>query len=125
MSTWTDEKHKAARATIEIGYGGLVAAGFQHDLAGALDEIERLRAESARRMVWLETEQRAHQQTHAALVDMTEHAAHPEITDDRVERAARGISAHWHDMTTNESLGRERALARAALEAALANEEEA
>ena len=154
MSTWTDEKHKAARARCAMATEGPWApwldwvdwvdgvdvnpvayvytpedrafiAHARADIPALLDEIERLRAESARRMVWLETEQRAHAQTHAALVDMTEHAAHPEITDDRVERAARGISAHWHDMTTNESLGRERALARAALEAALANEEEA
>lgn len=47
----------------------------------------------------------------------------PVITDDMVERAARGISAHWHDMTTNGSLDRERSLARAALEAAFNTEE--
>ena len=43
----------------------------------------------------------------------------PAITDDMIERAARGIAAHWHDWHTNESLGRQRALAIAALEAAL------
>lgn len=45
------------------------------------------------------------------------------ITDDMVDRAAHGIAAHWHDMSTNESLGRQRALARAALEAALTPKE--
>lgn len=43
----------------------------------------------------------------------------PTITDDMIERAARGIAAHWHDWHTNEALGRQRALAIAALEAAL------
>ena len=41
------------------------------------------------------------------------------ITDDMVKRATHGIAAHWHDMHTNESLGRQQALAIAALEAAL------
>lgn len=75
MSTWTEETHVRARRAVEDGdidgeNGWAVAY-----LDEALDEIARLRAESARRMVWLETEQRAHEQTHAALVDMTERAA--------------------------------------------------
>ena len=41
------------------------------------------------------------------------------VDEDMVERAARSMSAHWHDWHTNESLGRQRALAIAALEAAL------
>ena len=41
------------------------------------------------------------------------------VDDDMVERAARSMSAHWHDWHTNEALGRQRALAIAALEAAL------
>lgn len=41
------------------------------------------------------------------------------VDDDMVERATHGITAHWHDMHTNESLGRQRILARAALDAAL------
>ena len=41
------------------------------------------------------------------------------VDDDMVERATHAIAAHWHDMHTNESLGRQRALAIAALDAAL------
>lgn len=41
------------------------------------------------------------------------------VDKDMVERAAHGIAAHWRDMHTNESLGRQRMLARAALDAAL------
>lgn len=87
MSTWTDEKHKAAREAAEgfIAHGGNLIRNIT--LSDALDEIERLRAESARRMVWLETAQRALELANAALMDMTEHAAHPEITDDMAERA--------------------------------------
>lgn len=177
MSTWTDERHEAARARCEAAtdgpwescggaieggptsgrdvvttevdcmsycYGGTgrgverpedreFIAHARTDLADALDEIERLRAESARRMVWLENEQRAHAQTHAALVDMTERAARPEITDDMVERAARqvwaGVSLFRDpgtlpdpDSTDAAEAGmglRYRRAARAALEAAL------
>lgn len=87
MSTWTEETHVRARCAVEEGdidgeNGWAVAY-----LADALDEIQRLRAESARRMVWLETAQRALEHANAALMDMTEHAAHPEITDDMAERA--------------------------------------
>lgn len=137
MSTWTNEKHKAAREAAEgfIAHGGHRIRNIT--LSDALDEIERLRAESARRMVWLETEQRAHEQTHAALVDMTEHAAHPEITDDMVERAARqvwaGVSLFRDpgtlpdpDSTDAAEAGmglRYRRAARAALEAALSPKE--
>lgn len=124
MSTWTNETHVRARRAVEEGdidgeNGWAVAY-----LADALDKIEQLRAESARRMVWLETEQRAHAQTHAALVDMTEHAAHPEITDDMVERAAIQMCATdrqgsvWVILSTEEK-DDFRADARAALEAAL------
>lgn len=124
MSTWTDETHVRARRAVEEGdidgeNGWAVAY-----LADALDKIEQLRAESARRMVWLETEQRAHEQTHAALVDMTEHAAHPEITDNRVERAAIQMCATdrqgsvWATLSTEEK-DAFRADARATLEAAL------
>lgn len=41
------------------------------------------------------------------------------VDEDMVKRATHGIAAHWHDMHTNESLGHQRALARAALDAAL------
>lgn len=41
------------------------------------------------------------------------------VDDAMVERAARSMSAHWHDWHTNEALGRQRALAQAALNAAL------
>ena len=41
------------------------------------------------------------------------------VDEDMVERATHGIAAHWHDMHTNESLGRQRALARVALDVAL------
>lgn len=155
MSTWTRENHEAARARCAMATEGPWApwldwvdgvdvnpvayvytpedrafiAHARADIPALLDEIERLRAESARRMVWLETEQRAHQQTHAALVDMTEHAAHPEITDDMVERAAGVIWAGTHVARTPETLPSATDLrrggdwyrrnARAALEAAL------
>lgn len=41
------------------------------------------------------------------------------VDEDMVERAAHAIAAHWHDMHTGGSLGRQEALAIAALEAAL------
>ena len=47
------------------------------------------------------------------------------VTDDMVERAARSMSAHWHDMHTNESLGRQKALACHALHAALGGGDDA
>lgn len=47
----------------------------------------------------------------------------PLDTDDAVERMARGLSEHWRDMHTNESLGRQRMLARAALDALLQEDE--
>ena len=127
MSTWTNEKHEAARflASERAAFG----PNTKERLSDALDEIERLRVESARRMVWLETEQRAHEQTHAALVDMTERAARPEITDDMVDRAAGVIWAGTHVARTPETLPAATDLrrggdwyrrnARAALEAAL------
>ena len=131
MSTWTDEKHKAAReeAAGFIGHGGHRIRIIT--LSDALDEIERLRAESARRMVWLETEQRAHAQTHAALMDMTEKAAKPEVTDQMVEAAADAAFGHlegqgwWNNVSgdaefaTLEGRFHLRPAARAALEAAL------
>ena len=46
------------------------------------------------------------------------------VDEDMVERATHGVAAHWHDMHTNESLGRQRALAIAALDAALTPEEQ-
>lgn len=45
------------------------------------------------------------------------------VDDAMVKRATHGIAAHWHDMHTNESLGRQQALAIAALDAALGTEE--
>lgn len=79
---------------------GEFSAHARTDLEEALDEIERLRAESARRMVWLETEQRSHEQTHAALVDMTERLrALTTITDDKVKRAA---SAAYENLATQD-----------------------
>ena len=44
------------------------------------------------------------------------------VDDDMVERVTRAIAAHWHDMHTNESLGRQRALARVAVDAVLSAE---
>ena len=41
------------------------------------------------------------------------------VDDAMVKRATHAIAAHWHDMHTNESLGRQQALAIAALDAAL------
>ena len=41
------------------------------------------------------------------------------VDDAMVERAARSMSAHWHDWHTNEALGRQRVLAQVALDAAL------
>lgn len=49
--------------------------------------------------------------------------ARPAVTDDMVKRATHSIAAHWHDMHTNGSLGRQEALAVAALNAALGTEE--
>lgn len=40
------------------------------------------------------------------------------VDDDMVKRATHAIAAHWHDMHTGGSLGRQEALAIAALEAA-------
>lgn len=174
MSTWTSEKHEAARARCAMATEGpwapwLDQDGTDHmngmlmvgnadavipdgaewvdgvdvnpvahvytpedrafiaharaDIPALLDEIARLRAESARRMVWLETAQRALEHANAALVDMTEHAAHPEITDDMVERAAIQMCATdqqgsvWAILSTEEK-DDFRADARAALEAA-------
>lgn len=83
MSTWTNERHEEARS---IGFGfSFYEPGICELVADAVTEIERLRAESARRMVWLEREQKAHEQTRLALVDMTERAAHPQITDTKEE----------------------------------------
>lgn len=48
----------------------------------------------------------------------------PLDTDAAVERMARGLSEHWRDMHTNESLGQQRMLARAALGALLGGEQE-
>lgn len=47
------------------------------------------------------------------------HALTPMDTDAAVERMARGLSEHWRDMHTNEALGQQRMLARAALDALL------
>lgn len=128
---WDHDQHVDARHSLEQDPDGW---GSEYGDA-ALDEIERLRAESARRMVWLETEQRAHAQTHAALVDMTERAAHPEVNDNMVERAAGVIWAGTHVARTPETLPSATDLrrggdwyrrnARAALEAALSTKEEA
>ena len=120
MSTWTDEKHNDARVAAQWPE---TPHGIQELLSEAVDEIERLRAESARRMVWLEQEQRDHEKTRLALVDMTERAAHPEITDDRVERVAIQMCATerhadvWAILTESER-DDFRADARAALDAA-------
>ena len=42
-----------------------------------------------------------------------------DLGDDAIERMARGLSEHWRDMHTNEALGQQRMLARAALDALL------
>ena len=126
---WDHDQHVDARHSLEQDPDGW---GSEYGDA-ALDEIERLRAESARRMVWLENEQHSHEQTRAALIDMTERAAHPEITDDMVERAARqiwgGVSLFRDpdtlpdpdsaDVTDAGLARRYRRASRAALEAAL------
>lgn len=44
--------------------------------------------------------------------------------DAAVERMARGLMEHWRDMHTNEALGQQRMLARAALDALLGGEQE-
>lgn len=80
-TTWDHDQHVDARHSLEQDPNGW---GSEYG-AAAMDEIERLRAESARRMVWLEREQKAHEQTRLALVDMTERAAHPQITDTKEE----------------------------------------
>lgn len=46
------------------------------------------------------------------------------VDEAMVKRATHAIAAHWHDMHTNGSLGRQEALAIAALEAALGTEVE-
>lgn len=51
------------------------------------------------------------------------HALTPMGTDDAIERMARGLSEHWRDMHTNEALGQQRMLARAALAALLQEDE--
>ena len=148
MSTWTDEKHKAAREAAEgfIAHGGHRIRNIT--LSDALDEIERLRALEAH-VGWLVGDpvpEKMPEDTGTTVSVGPQHtlsfkvlsfdpevakrlweeasAEHQattrgEIPDDMIERAAHGIAAHWNDMTTNESLGRQRALARAALEAAL------
>ena len=63
------------------------------DIPALLAEVERLRADNER------------------LRALTT------VDDAMVERATHGIAAHWHDMYTNGSLGRQQALAIAALEA--------
>lgn len=183
MSTWTDERHEAARARCEAatdgpwddqpcwtgtarvvlnGDGDMLwdAVGLMNDADGAfiaharidlpaaLDEIEHLRALDAY-VGWIvgdpvpekmpedtgTTVSVGSQRTLSFKVlsfepDVAERlweeasaerqaATRGEIPDDMIERAAHGIAAHWNDMSTNESLGRQRALARAALEAAL------
>lgn len=99
MSTWTNEKHEAAQEVVRVVREAPVVTSSLRAAVGtlgdALDEIERLRAESARRMVWLEREQKAHEQTRAALIDMTERAAHPVITDDMVTAARKTMDDHW------------------------------
>lgn len=51
------------------------------------------------------------------------HALTPLDTDDAIERMARGLMEHWRDMHTNEALGQQRMLARAALGALLGGEQ--
>lgn len=55
----------------------------------------------------------------ALLAEVERRGALTTVDDAMVERAARGIAAHWRDWCTNGSLGRQRMLARAALNAAL------
>lgn len=144
MSTWTDQRHEQVRRRLNAADGALhlgwddgldgpmqeVVANAYADLSDALDEIARLRAESARRMVWLETVQRALELANAALIDMTERAAKPDVTDQMVEAAADAIFGHlegqggWNNVSgdaefaTLEGLFHLRPAARAALEAA-------
>lgn len=123
---WDHDQHVDARHSLEQDPDGW---GSEYGDA-ALDEIERLRAESARRMVWLENEQHSHEQTRLALIDMTERAAHPEITDDMVERLAKHQNdAHlttwgfpWRRLSEEDKKAA-RAEARWALEAALTPKE--
>ena len=70
---------------------------------------------------WEDAEFIAHarQDVPALLAEVERLRARLTVDDDMVERAARSMSAHWHDWHTNEALGRQRALARAALDAAL------
>lgn len=61
----------------------------------------------------------AHEDVPALLAEVDRLRARLTVNDDMVKRATHGIAAHWHDMHTNGSLGRQEALAVAALEAAL------
>lgn len=48
-----------------------------------------------------------------------------EVTDEKVERVAGALAAHWTDGHTNEALGRQKVLARHALYAALGGGDDA
>ena len=61
----------------------------------------------------------AHEHFPVMLAEVERLRARLIVDEDMVERAARSMSAHWHDWHTNEALGRQRALAQVALEAAL------
>lgn len=129
---WVDDVDVNPVAHVYTPEDRAFIAHARADIPALLDEIERLRAESARRMVWLETAQRALEHANAALMDMTEHGAHPAITDDRVERLAiYQNDAHlttwgfpWRKLSEGEKKAA-RAEARWALEAALNPEERA
>lgn len=73
-------------------------AHAREDIPALLAEVHRLRAELAKAR---------------------------EVTDEKVERAARALAAHWTDRHTNESLGRQKVLARHALYAALGGGDDA
>ena len=67
MSTWTDEKHKAAREEAEgfIGHGGHRIRNIT--LSDALDEIERMCAILERMRAFLDEQKRMRDALEAAL----------------------------------------------------------
>lgn len=67
MSSWTDEKHKAAREEAEgfIGYGGHRIRNIT--LSDSLDEIERMCAILERMRAFLDEQKRMREALEAAL----------------------------------------------------------
>lgn len=112
--TWTEDRAAQVRARLDAAtpgpwefadYHGDMCEGdarlithAPEDLADALDEIDRLRAELA--------EARA-------------------VTNEKVKRGAAAMAAHWRDMSTGGSLDRQRDLTAHVLRAVLGGGEDA